>query len=70
MYNESIPWLEKATRARRYDSHHFAHYNLGRAYEAKGMMIRALEEYGKALKLAPDYGIAKDAVETLRRQIN
>ena len=70
MYNEAIPWLEKATRARRYDSHHFPHYNLGRAYEAKGMMIRALEEYGKALKLAPDYGIAKDAVETLRRQIN
>jgi tetratricopeptide (TPR) repeat protein len=70
LFNDAIPWLEKATKARRYDSHHYPHYNLGRAYEAKGMMIRALEEYRKALKIAPDYNLAEDAAETLKRQIN
>src|SRR5262245_20902975 len=27
-FNDAIPWLEKATQARRYDSYHFPHYNL------------------------------------------
>ena len=70
MFSEAIPWLEKAIRARRYESYHFPHYNLGRAYEAKGMMIRAAEEYHKALQIAPDYSLAQDALDSLTRQIN
>ena len=69
-YDQAIPWLERATRARRYESHHYAHYNLGRAYTAKGMMKRALQEFEKALAIVPDYPPAQTAVEQLRRQIN
>ena len=70
MFTEAIPWLEKATRARRYETYQFAHFNLGRAYEAKGMMIRAMEEYHKALEIAPDYSLARDALDSITRQIN
>ncbi len=69
-YDQAIPWLERATRARRYESHHYPHYNLGRAYTAKGMMKRAIQEFEKALAIVPDYPAAQNAVEQLRRQIN
>lgn len=70
MFSEAIPWLEKAIRSKRYESYHFPHYNLGRAYMGKGMMKRALEEFHAALTIAPDYSLARDAIEKLSRQIN
>jgi tetratricopeptide (TPR) repeat protein len=70
MYSEAIPWLEKATRAKRYESYHFPHYNLGRAYMGRGMMRKALEEFQLALQIAPDYALATDALDKLSRQIN
>ena len=69
-YDKAIPWLERAIEAKRYDSYHYPHYNLGRAYMAKGMMKRALEEFESALSIAPDYPLAGEAVDNLRRQIN
>ena len=39
--DEAIPWLERAIRAPRYEPRHFAYFNLGRAYFAKGMVLRA-----------------------------
>jgi tetratricopeptide (TPR) repeat protein len=69
-FDEAIPWLDKATSAKRYDAHHYPHYNLGRAYMAKGMMKKAVEEFRKAILIAPDYSLAKDALEELTRQIN
>ena len=70
MYDESIPWLEKAAGAKRYESYHYAHYNLGRAYAAKGMIKRALAEFEKALSIAPDYPLAMHAIENLRYKLN
>jgi tetratricopeptide (TPR) repeat protein len=70
MYNEAIPWLEKATQAKRYKCHHYPYYNLGRVYMAKGMWLRALQEFHKSLEIAPDYCLASHAVETLQRQLN
>ena len=34
-YDEAFPWLERALHSQRYESYHFPHYNLGRAYMAK-----------------------------------
>jgi tetratricopeptide (TPR) repeat protein len=70
MYDEAIPWLEKATSAKRYESYHYPHYNLGRVYMAKGLMKRALEEFQKSLSIAPDYPLAREAVDRVTRQIN
>ncbi|MFQ5927222.1 MAG: tetratricopeptide repeat protein [Terriglobia bacterium] len=65
----AIPWLEEATRAKRYQSYHFAHYNLGRAYLAQDLYNRARECFHRALALAPDYTLAQDALTQLKKRL-
>ena len=67
--DEAIPWLEKATRAERYESYHYAHCNLGRVYMAKDMLKKAIEEFEKALAMEPNYLFARQAVEAIHRQL-
>ena len=69
-HDEAIPWLEKATGAARYESPHFPRFNLGRAYVAKQMYNRALEEFRQALSLRPDYAAAQAVIEALKRKLN
>lgn len=69
-YDEAIPWLEKATLAKRYEPRHYPHFNLGRVYLIKGMVKKALEEFQKALEIYPDYPVAKEAIEKLRVTLN
>ena len=69
-HDEAIPWLEKATRATRYEAPHYPRFNLGRAYVAKEMLSRALEEFQKALELRPDYEAAGEAITSIRRRLN
>jgi Tfp pilus assembly protein PilF len=69
-YDEAIPWLEKAIAAPRYEPRHFPHFNLGRAYIAKGMLVRARECFNESLRIEPRYTLARQAVENLRRLVN
>jgi tetratricopeptide (TPR) repeat protein len=69
-YDEAIPWLERAIEAPRYDPRHYPHFNLGRAYFAKGMITRARKCFEQALEIEPDYSLARQAVESLRRMVN
>ncbi len=69
-YDEAIPWLERATEAKRYDPRHFPYFNLGRIYLAKEMYSRARENFENALRLEPRYQLARDALENLRRKVN
>jgi tetratricopeptide (TPR) repeat protein len=68
--DEAIPWLERATRAPRYEAPHYPHFNLGRVYIAKEMYNRALEEFQSALELKPDYDAAQKAIASLKRKVN
>jgi tetratricopeptide (TPR) repeat protein len=68
-YDESLPWLERALHSRRYESYHFPHYNLGRAYMAKELYGRAREHFELALKLEPEYAPAKEGLEKVRRKL-
>jgi Tfp pilus assembly protein PilF len=68
--DDAIPWLERATRAPRYEAPHYPHFNLGRVYVAKEMYNRALEEFRNALELEPNYEAAQKAVESLQRKLN
>jgi tetratricopeptide (TPR) repeat protein len=68
--DEAIPWLERATRAKRYESPHFPHLNLGRLYLAKEMLSRALEEFRRVVEILPDHAGARRAVEAIRRKLN
>lgn len=69
-FNEAIPWLEKATTARRYENPCFPHFNLGRVWELKHDYPRALQAYEKALECNPKYWLAKAAIRRLRAQFN
>jgi tetratricopeptide (TPR) repeat protein len=68
--DEAIPWLERATKAPRYEPRHYPHCNLGQVYWSKGMLQRALEEFGKALEICPDYATAEAAVAAIQKQLN
>lgn len=67
---EAIPWLERALKAPRYESYHFAHMNLGRAYQALGRWEEARRAYQKALELVPAYTPARQALTQLQARYN
>jgi Tfp pilus assembly protein PilF len=69
-HDEAIPWLERAIDAPRYEPRHYPHFNLGRAYFAKGMYNRARECFQQALHIEPDYKPAHQAIENIRRMVN
>jgi Tfp pilus assembly protein PilF len=66
----AIPWLERALHAPRYASYHYAHMNLGRAYEAQRDWLRAKSEYQKALLIERDYRPAAQAFARIRALLN
>lgn len=68
-HEDAIPWLEKATRSERYESYHFAWFNLGRAYQHKEWYRKALECYEQAMEMEPEYKPAQEAHERVRRMI-
>jgi tetratricopeptide (TPR) repeat protein len=68
-HDEAIPWLEKATRAERYDAYHYAWYNLGRAYVYKEWYKKAQECFEHALDIDEEYEPAVSALKKLKRSI-
>ncbi|RMD87086.1 MAG: tetratricopeptide repeat protein [Calditrichaeota bacterium] len=69
-FDEAIPWLEKAKKAKRYENPEFPYCNLGRIYELKGLWPLAVEEYKKALEIRPDYEPALIALRRLSALLN
>ena len=69
-YDEAIPWLEQALKAKRYEPRHFPCFNLGRVYLAKGMINRARELFQQSLSIEPRYTLARQALESVRRMVN
>lgn len=63
---ESVPWLQKAKEARRYEARHYPYFNLGRVFELQGRWEESLSEYESALRLYPEYDAARQAVERMR----
>src|SRR5271170_5443408 len=69
-YDEAIAWLERAIEAPRYEPRHYPYFNLGRVYYSKGMINRAREYFQKALNIEPEYTLARQAIENIRRMVN
>ncbi len=65
-FDEAIPWLKKATIAKRYESRCFPYVNLGRVYEQKGQWQQALGAYEQAIQANPDYLFACHALNRLK----
>lgn len=68
--DEAIPWLEKAAKAKRYESPAFPHMNLGRIYEKQGDWDRAIDSFKTAVTLNPKYESAKRAMMRLITLMN
>ena len=68
--DDAVPWLEKAIKAPRYDNYCFPHLNLGRIWERKGLWEKAMQAYGQALEINPDYTMAARALNRLRGMMN
>lgn len=69
-YEEAVPYLELATRARRYATPHFPYYNMGQAYERMGLWFEALNCYKQSLALSSDYEIARTAQDNIQGKLN
>lgn len=69
-WSEAVPWLRAATRARRYASHHFPHYNLGRIHERSFEWDLAESEYRLSLRIEPRYELARAALRRIQVQRN
>ena len=68
--DEAIGWLEKAKTAPRYEPRHFPYMNLGRIYAHKGMVLRAIQELGAALKIHPDEPTCLSMLRQLQGALN
>lgn len=69
-YDEAIPWLRRAMKAKRYECPHYPHFNLGRVWMKKGMIQEAMAEFREALALHPDYTLAHRALKKLEALLN
>ncbi len=67
---EALPWLEKATHAKRYDSYCYPHYNMGRVWEKKGDWQQALTCYRRSLEQDSKYRLAKRALNRIMSMLN
>jgi len=67
--DDAIPWLERAKNAKRYEPRHFPYINLGRVYLTKGMIQKALEEFGGALEINPADRELAQLTEELQRKL-
>ncbi len=65
-----MPWLVKATRAKRYESYCFPYFNLGRIWERKGDWFRAIQAYRSALAENANYSLAAQALKRLQSLMN
>lgn len=69
-WEDAVPWLEEATSAPRYSSPEYAYMNLGRVYEHFGELVEALNNFNRALMVAPMYLPAEWAKNALLGRLN
>ncbi|MCK5884814.1 MAG: tetratricopeptide repeat protein [Bacteriovoracaceae bacterium] len=65
--NESLKWFELAKKATQYQNREYPYINAGRAYIAKKEYDKALEEFSKALTIAPYHDELHETVLNLRK---
>jgi Tfp pilus assembly protein PilF len=69
-WDEAVPWLRAATRARRYRSYHYAHFNLGRVHEHRFDWDSAEASYRMSLRFNPAFGPPRRALSRLEARRN
>ncbi len=67
---ESLKWFDLAKKATNYQNREYPYINAGRAYMTKKNLTKALEEFSKALTLAPFHDELHHTVEKLKQSIH
>jgi tetratricopeptide (TPR) repeat protein len=67
---ESLKWFELAKKAVNYQNREYPYINSGRAYMTLKNLPKALEEFSKALTLAPYHEELHNTVERLKKSIH
>jgi len=67
---ESLKWFEMAKKAINYQNREYPYINSGRAYMSSKNLPKALEEFSKALTLAPYHEELHATVERLKKSIH
>lgn len=68
--NESLKWFDLAKKAVKYQNREYPYINSGRAYMTLKKLPEALEEFSKALTLAPYHEELHNTVEKLKGSIH
>ena len=68
--DEAVPWLQRATKAVRYEPRHYPHLNLSRVYAARHDYARAIRELDRALSHDPSCAAARRSREELLSRLN
>lgn len=69
-YEEAIPYLDRAKKAKRYEPRHYPHFNLSRVYVKQGRYDEAVSELREALKLYPQYTAARQQLGHILGMLN
>lgn len=67
--DESLKWFDLAKKAPHYQNREYPYINSGRAFMAKKDLTQALEEFSKALTLAPYHEDLHKTVEKLKKSV-
>lgn len=68
--DEAVRCFKKACKAKNYDNREFPHYNLGRVYMQKELLLSARKELEEALKINPSFDMAKMLYSNLNRYLH
>lgn len=66
---EALKWFELAKKAPNYQNREYPYINAGRAFMTKRKLGRALDEFSKALTLAPYHDELHQTVEKLKKSL-
>lgn len=65
-----VRWFKRALLAPRYESYAFPHFNLGRVYEQRGLLLKAAKHYGLALTQHASWTQAINALRRVQSKLN
>lgn len=68
--DDAIEWLKKAIAAKRYDCRFYSYYNLGKIYEEKNQIVKALNCFENAIEINPEFLAAMTELEKLKNRLN
>jgi tetratricopeptide (TPR) repeat protein len=69
-WDDAIPWLEKATTAKRYEARAYPWFNLGRVYEQMNNWQKAKDCYTRAYAIDSRYALALTRLRRLTAMWN